>query len=408
MDVVSAFLNGKLEEEIYMKQPVGFVNEKFPNKVCRLNSSLYGLKQSARCWNTMMDAYLKESGYVQNTADPCVYIKTENVKGENIIVLIGVYVDDSILCSNNLEYLKSEKRRISERFEMDDRGEIDFILGMKVKRDRANKVLTIDQKAYLKEVLKRFGMEDCRPVATPTECEKKFEKGAEGDERCDVSTYQSAIGSLNYAAIATRPDISFAVGMLSQFMQNPTQNHWIAVKRILRYIKGTLSFGLKFTHTEDFNLHGYSDSDWAGCTSSRKSTSGQLFRLGDCTISWRSKKQSIIALSSTEAEYVALCSAAQETTWLRRMLHGIRMQQVTPTTVYEDNQGCTALARNPKDHPRTKHIEVKYHFIRDMIARKRMDVIYCPTGEMVADTLTKGLAKPKFEKFRQLMGVVSV
>ena len=405
MDVVSAFLNGKLEEEIYMQQPEGFVDQKNPGKVCRLNTSLYGLKQSARCWNQLMDSYLKSQNYEQSTADLCVYYKTEIVDGEKVFILIGVYVDDTILCCNNLKYLVSEKEKISSKFEMDDRGEVNFILGMTVKRDRENRTLTISQKTYLSDVLQRFNMSDCKPVSTPVEPGQKFEKRNDDEDQFDVSTYQSAIGSLNYAAIATRPDISLAVGKLSQFMQSPSQTHWIAVKRIMRYIKGTIDYGLKFTYSDEFKLYGYSDSDWAGCVMSRKSTSGHVFRIGGCTVSWRSKKQSIVALSSTEAEYVALCEAAQETTWLRHLLHDIGLRQVEPTTVFEDNQGSIALSRNPKDHPRTKHVDVKYHFIRNAIERKRLSVVYCPTGDMVADTLTKGLPRPSFEKFRLGMGV---
>ena len=189
---------------------------------------------------------------------------------------------------------------------MDDRGEVNFILGMTVTRDRENKTLTIDQKSYLKEVLAKFNMSDCKHVATPVEAGMKFEKISESEEQFDVSTYQSAIGSLNYAAISTRPDISVAMGMLSQFMQSPSQTHWTAVKRVLRYIKGTLDYGLKFSYSDNFVLYGYSDSDWAGCVMSRKSTSGHVFRIGECTVSWRSKKQPVVALSSTEAEYVAL------------------------------------------------------------------------------------------------------
>ena len=405
MDVVSAFLNGKLDEEIYMKQPDGFVDVKNPEKVCRLNTSLYGLKQSARCWNQLMDSYLKSDDYKPSTADPCVYYKKEIVDGENSFILIGVYVDDTILCCNNLKYLVCQKNKISSKFEMDDRGDVNFILGMTITRDRENRTLMINQKNYLNDVLKRFNMSDCKPVSTPVEPGQKFEKISEGDEPFDVSTYQSAIGSLNYAAIATRPDISVAVGKLSQFMQSPSQIHWSAVKRVFRYIKGTISYGLKFNYSNNFELYGYSDSDWAGCVMSRKSTSGQLFRIGGCTVSWRSKKQSVVALSSTEAEYIALCEAAQETTWLRHLLHDIGLQQVEPTTIFEDNQGSIALARNPKDHPRTKHVDVKYHFIRNTIERKRMKVVYCPTADMVADTLTKGLPRPSFEKFRSAMGV---
>ena len=410
MDVVSAFLNGKLEEEIYMKQPEGFVDQNNSDKVCRLKASLYGLKQSARCWNTVMDSYLKSEGYIQSTADPCIYYKSCIIDGEKCIILIGVYVDDTILCCNNLDFLKAEKSKISGRFEMDDRGEISSILGMAVTRDRKNRTLTISQKVYLEEVLARFGMQNCKPISTPLETGKNFCKvvGVDGDE-VDERMYQAAIGSLNYAAIATRPDISAAVGKLSQFMKNPRKEHWVGVKRILRYIRGTLDFGLRFCakDSDDFVLLGYSDSDWAGCVDSRKSTSGQIFLLGGCAISWRSKKQSIVALSSTEAEYVALCEAAQETIWLRNLLHDIGLIQEQPTVVFEDNQGALALAHNPRDHPRTKHMDVKYHFIRDTIERKRMSVAYCRTNQMVADTFTKGLAKPAFEKLRRAMGVES-
>ena len=407
MDVKSAFLNGKLEEEIFMKQPEGFVDEKNPNKVCRLNSSLYGLKQSARCWNQVIDAHLKSIGYKASEADPCVYFKVETVNGTKIITILAVYTDDTIICSSSLKHLISEKKNLCARFEMDDRGEIHFILGMSVRRNRELGILTIDQKAYLETVLKRFAMSDCRPVGTAAESAKKFLKIREDEESCDVSKYQCAIGSLNYAAIATRPDISQAVGMLSQFMQSPSEEHWIGIKRILRYLKGTLSFGLKFSRSDSFVLHGYSDSDWASCSESRKSTSGLIFRLGECTVSWRSKKQSIVALSSTEAEYVALCEACQEVTWLRRLLHDIGLPQTSkPTTVYEDNQGAMALSMNPKDHPRTKHIDVRFHYIRDCIDRKRVNLEYVRTTDMVADTLTKALPKPAFEKFRMLMGVM--
>ena len=371
-----------------MKQPEGFVDQDNPDKVCRLNSSLYGLKQSARCWNQVIDSHLKSKNYEASTADPCVYYKTEVVKGKKIILLLAVYTDDTIICSNDLEALKAEKKSLSTRFEMDDRGEIHFILWMTVTRNRKEKTLTIDQKSYLETVLKRFGMFDCRPVATPVESAKKFQKLSEDEQPIDVSKYQAAIGSLNYAAIATRPDISAAVGMLSQFMQSPSEDHWIGVKRVLRYLKGTMNYGLKFVYSESFALSGYSDSDWAGCVVSCKSTSGQIFRLGGCTISWRSKKQPIVALSSTEAEYVALCEASQETAWLRRLLFDVGLVQSEPTIIYEDNQGAMALARNPKDHPRTKHIDVRYHYIRECIERKRVSVVYLPTADMVADTLT--------------------
>ena len=394
-----------MRNEIFMKQPEGFVSEKYPEKVCKLNKSLYGLKQSARCWNQLMDEYLKSSNYLQSNADPCIYYRAELLRGENVIMIFAVYVDDTIICSNDMSVLIAEKKRLSQAFEMDDRGEVHHILGMEVHRDRTNKLLTIDQKTYLEDVLCRFGMEDCKPVTTPVEAGKNFSSLKEDEEPADEKLYQAAVGSLNYAAIATRPDLSTAVGKLSQFMKNPSSEHWSAIKRVLRYVKGTLDLGLKFSHSDNFVLTGYSDSDWAGCIDSRKSTSGYVFRVGNCTVSWSSKKQSVIALSSTEAEYIALCSAAQETVWLRNLLSDVRLKQTGPTTVFEDNQGAICLSKNPKNHPRTKHIDVKYHYTRDLVERNIMEVIYIPTGEMLADALTKALPRPNFEKLRLSMGV---
>ena len=242
-------------------------------------------------------------------------------------------------------------------------------------------------------------------VATPLEAGKNFHKLSENEEPADEKQYQAAVGSLNYAAIASRPDLSTAVGKLSQFMKSPSAEHWSAVKRVLRYVKGTLHLGLRFTHSESFKLIGYSDSDWAGCIESRKSTSGLVFRVGSSTISWSSKKQSVVALSSTEAEYIALCSAAQETVWLRKLFADVDMAQPEPTTVYEDNQGAICLSKNPTNHSRTKHIDVKYHYIRGMVETGIMKVDYVSTGDMVADTLTKALPRPSFEKHRLAMGV---
>ena len=407
MDVVAAFLNGDLTDDIYMKQPEGFVSSKYPNKVCKLKKSLYGLKQSARCWNEKIDAYLKSCGYKQSAADPCIYYRTQMVGKKSVVVFIGVYVDDTIFMSNDKSVLLAEKENISKAFAMDDRGEISYILGMEVKRDRAKKVLTISQKAYLESVLTRFGMQNCNPVSTPLETGKRFERCGEDEETVDLKLYQAAIGSLNYAAIATRPDLSLVVGQLSQHMVRPGKEHWSGVKRVLRYLKGTLDFGLRFeaSTSENFRLQGYSDADWAGCAETRKSTSGQLFKVGNCSVSWRSRKQSIVTLSTTEAEYVALCDAAQEAVWLRRLLGDIGFVQNQPTLIHEDNQGAKCLSQNPKDHTRTKHIDIKYHYIREKVAEKHLAVQHCVTGDMTADTLTKGLPKPAFEKHRAGMGV---
>ena len=406
MDVKTAFLNGNLEEEIFMKQPEGFADKKHPNMVCKLRKGLYGLKQSARCWNKVIDEYLKESGFKQNDADACIYVKRFKKGDKEVVLLVAVYVDDLLIASNDLQSIAEEKRRLSSRFEMEDLGEANFCLGMSIKRDRSNGLLNINQRAYLEAVLKRFGMDDCKPVTTPLEVGTKFEKLSEDEEPLNLREYQSAIGSLIYASIGTRPDISAAVGMLSQHTSKPGKDHWIGVKRVFRYIKGTLDYGLIYSAKDNnTQIVGYADADWAGDVNTRKSTSGYAFQIGGSTISWMSKRQSTVALSTTEAEYVALSTATQEAIWLRSLLKGMGFAQKSPTTIFEDNQGTIALAKNPIRQPRTKHIDIKYHFTRDAITKGETQLTYCPTNLMVADILTKAIPRHQFEELRKKLGV---
>ena len=409
MDVRTAFLNGDLEHEIYMEQPEGYEDEEQPDFVCKLRKSLYGLKQSARCWNVKMDSFLKASGYNQSTADPCMYQKSEYRDGKQCLMLIAFYVDDIVLATNDTTMLNNEKNQLMKRFEIEDQGEIHHCLGMCIKRDRSTKTMHISQKAYLENILKRFNMSNCKPVSTPMEVGKKYEKLKDGEQTTDLREYQCIIGSLMYAAIATRPDIAFSVGMLSQYMSNPGEEHFRGIKRVLRYLRGTTDFGLEFKAQDNMkiNLHGYADADWAGDVSTRKSKTGHLFQIGNGTVSWKTRRQSIVALSSTEAEYVSLSCAAQETIWMRHLLESIGFQQLDPTMISEDNQGAIALAGNPGNHPRTKHISIKYHFIREAVEKTKIMLQYCPTKEMLADILTKALTKERFQELRDLIGVRS-
>ena len=224
----------------------------------------------------------------------------------------------------------------------------------------------------------------------------------------DVNTYQKAIGSLTYAAICTRPDISAAVGALSQYMASPTETHWTGVKRILRYLRGTTNYGLMYDGNGSNDLQGFSDADWAGDMDTRRSTSGYVFQLGNSTVSWCSRKQATVAKSSTEAEYVALSTATQEGIWLRRLLSGLKVDTRNATVIYEDNQGAIDLSKNPKHHDRTKHIDVCHHFVRERVASKEISVIYCPTNDMTADVMTKGLTTVKYQKFSEMLGVQDV
>ena len=385
MDVKTAFLNGSLDCEIHMLQPEGFVDPDRPNDVCKLTKSIYGLKQSARCWNTTLDEYLKSVGYCKSKADECIYVKSVKEANRRIsFVILGVHVGDIIPVSNDPAMLKAEKAALCKRFEMTDKGKIHYLLGMSIKREGESRTLTISQPNYIEKVLRKFGMENCKPVSTPLEPGRKFQQSSSSDEPFDIQTYQQAIGCLTYKSTATRQDIATGVGVLSQCMSKLSKDHWMGMKRVLRYLKGTLNYGLKFSvHGEKTELNGYSDADWARDVDTRRSTSGYVFQFGNGAINWSSREQPTVAKSSTEAEYVALSSATQEVIWLCRLMKDLGKQVDAPTTIYEENQGAIELAKNAKYHSRTKHIDIR-------AVSNEIRVIYCRTEDMVADKMTKG------------------
>ena len=248
-------------------------------------------------------------------------------------------------------------------------------------------------------------MSDCRPVDTPVETKANLTADDESDESVDAALYQSCVGSLLYMSIKTRPDISFAVGLVAKFCSNPKKNHWSAVKRILRYLKGTVNYGLLFLRDESPELIGYSDADWAGDVSDRKSMSGYCFIMNGAAVAWSSKKQSCIALSTAEAEYVALSHAAQEAVWLARLHEELGCTMKSAVTIYEDNQSAISISKNSQFHGRTKHVDIKFHFVRDLVENNVIEIIYCPTNEMLADPFTKAVCRDKFVHFRNSIGV---
>ena len=279
---------------------------------------------------------------------------------------------------------------------------------MKVIQDETARKVCFGQQAYTEKLLKRFGMEKANPVATPVDTSNKLVKATESEECVDQQEYQSAVGSLLYLAVATRPDIAFAVSNVTKFSAQPTKQHWVAVKRILRYLKGTADYGLVFTHNAPGECVGYSDADWGGDLNDRKSTSGYLFKISGGTVSWRSKKQSCVALSTAEAEYVALASATQEATWMSRLTAGLENRSEEPIVLFEDNQSAISMTKNPQFHGRSKHISIKYHFIRDQVEKGIVNLNYCPTRDMIADIMTKGLPKEQFTRLRSMAGVTSL
>ena len=404
MDVQTAFLNGTLEHEIYMKQPIGFVQKGKENFVCKLEKGLYGLKQSARCWYQMLNDYLQKVDYQQCPSDPCVYWKCSS-RG---LIIMAIHVDDLIIVSNDSQMLAQEKNILSKRFAMHDLGEAHFILGMKITRDRQSRTLWLTQENYLSEVIEKFGMKDCRIVATPQETGQRLEKH-EGIP-VKVKEFQALVGSLTYVAMATRPDISAALAMISQFASNPSDVHWKAAKRILRYLSGTLKYGICFIGSSDMStevkLIGFVDADFAGDVTTQKSQSGYVFQLCGGPISWVSKKQAVVALSTTEAEYVAAAFAAQELLWLRKLLCELGFHQDSATVLFEDNKSAIEVSRNLKFHSRLKHVDVRHHFLRDAVEDGTLVLKYCQTDNQLADILTKGLNKDKFQKLRDQLGVM--
>ena len=398
MDVKTAFLNGELREEVFIRQPEGFTEQGKEHLVCRLKKSIYGLKQSPRCWNIAIDDHLKNMNFTQTEGDPCLYMSSDD--GETAI--IAVYVDDILIAAKTDKRIAEVKVAIAERFKVKDMGESHYFLGVKIIQNLKSGTIWLGQPAYSENILRQFNMQDAKACKTPV--------NPSLSEECtyfDQELYQSAVGKLLYLSTRTRPDIAFAVSTAAKFTAKPTEQHWKAVKHILRYIAGTINFGLQFTRDESVDCNGFADADWAGDIDDRKSTSGYIFKVGGGPVSWRSRKQSCVAFSTAEAEYMSLTLAAQEAIWLNHLLAELqsRSEPLKPATLYEGNQSAICMTKNPQFHGRCKHIAIKYHFIRDEAKKGTINVQYCRTDEMLTDILTKGLHAEQFTKLREMVGL---
>jgi len=404
MDVKTAFLYGELEQDIYMEQPEGFVDPKRPGHVCKLQKALYGLKQAPRQWHAKIDAFLIDELHFQSSPyDPCLYVQYQ--KGS--MVIIALYVDDLVLACSDRQLLDWLKEEFCKRFEMKDCGEVRVCLGLEIVRDTSKVTLHLSQQRYVDKVLERFDMTDAKPVVTPMHTQISA-ADIEG-ELVDSTLYRSAVGSLMYLAVGTRPDIAFAVGRLAQHVEKPTKSLWVAVKRVLRYIAGTRSVGILYQGSISLTPIAYSDSDWGGCTLNRKSTSGYVFLMAGGAVSWKSKKQGCVAQSSSEAEYMALSAAVKEAIWLSNLVgFSSAATEPSPILINVDNQGSIKMAKNDASGTRTKHIDIQYHFVRDSLAEGLFSIDYCPTSEMAADLLTKPLARTLLEKFKNTIGLRSI
>jgi hypothetical protein len=408
MDVKTAFLNGKLNMEVYMRQPEGFIVNGQEDLVCKLNKALYGLKQAGRIWYQNLDAHLASMGFTRCVSDPCMYYRMSE---SGVRTIIAVYVDDLMIACTEEAELAQVKRHLSDKYEMTDLGELAWCLGMRVVQDPRSGTITLDQEEYLREVLKTYKMDECNPSDTPAQDGMVLSKAqspttAEGKADMKKFPYRSVVGSLLYAAMCTRPDITAAVSAVSRFLENPGHAHWIAVKKILRYIKGTVGLRLVYKGAAGGpELVGYCDSDWAGDVDGRRSTSGYVFFVAGGPVAWGSSLQPIVALSSTEAEYVAACSATRVACWLRSCLLELGCEQTKATVIFEDNNGCISLSKNSVHHSRTKHIQIRFHYTRDRFLAGEIVLTPIASADNTADVMTKALGRIKFVIHRNALVV---
>ena len=389
-----------MKEVVYCVVPEGVELDK-DFDCLELVKAIYGLKQASRVWNETFDEFVCSIGFQISAFDPCLYIKI--VEGHCVLLL--VYVDDVLVTGSSTELIARTKIDLKGRFEMTDSGKCAFVLGIELV-DNDDGSVTMCQRRYINDILKRFGMDDCKAVISPTDISTKL-LPSDAPTKVDAP-FREAVGARMHLMTATRPDIAYAVGYVSRFMENPQVEHWVAVKRILRYLQGTKTHGICFQPGDKIDFCGDSDADWAGDHFDRKSTSGYAFILMSAPISWGSKKQSSVSLSTSEAEYIALSLAIQEGKWIHHLLCEIldaASEQGPNLKIYKDNQSCIKMTKNPVNHDRAKHIDIKYHHIRDEIKRGEVYLEYCQTSNMLADIMTKGLPGPRHKYMTAALGL---
>ncbi|KAM7472186.1 hypothetical protein LguiA_010369 [Lonicera macranthoides] len=393
MDVKNAFLHGDLQEEDYMAQPGEFINPTHSYLVCKLNKSLYGLKQAPRAWNDKFTQFLPTLGFVASHADPSLFIKSCS---SNSWVYLLLYVDDIILSGSSESAIQSVKDALQQQFDMKDLGKLHYFLGSEINYTPLG--LLINQQKYAKEVIHKHGMEDCNSAITPCQSGLKLLKEGVLLSDTEVSNFRSLVGCLQYLTF-TRPDIAFAVNSVCQFMHQPTDQHYNAAKRILRYIQGTLDYGLLYTPNPTksltVSLKTYTDADWAGDPNDRRSTTGFVLMINGLPISWCSKKQKSVSRSSTEAEYRSMADTTSEIQWLQSLLSDMHIQLSTVPSLHCDNIFAMALATNPIHNSRLKHIEADIHFTRERVKAGALLLQFVPSSQQLADIFTKGLCSPQ-------------
>ncbi|KAK1422393.1 hypothetical protein QVD17_25482 [Tagetes erecta] len=389
-DVKNAFLHGDLKEEVYMEAPPGFKEDFKEKEVCRLKKSLYGLKQSPRAWFGRFTHAMKSYGFKQSNSDHTLFLKKRN----GLVTCLIIYVDDMILTGNDEEEMIRLKKNLFTEFEMKDMGRLKYFLGIEVLRSTQG--IFICQKRYILDLLAETGMIDCKPAETPMIANHKLHIDLEA-ELADKERYQRLVGKLIYLS-HTRPDIAYAVGVVSQFMHQPQVAHMEAVWRIIRYLKGTPGHGVWFKTNGHLAIQAYTDADWAGDKGNRRSTSGYFTLVGGNLVTWRSKKQKVVALSSAEAEFRGIARGLAEVLWIRKLLTEIGFPQTKASRIMCDNKAAIQISENPVQHDRTKHVEVDRHFIKEKLEGGIIELPFVRSEDQLADILTKAVSGRIFNK----------
>jgi hypothetical protein len=411
-----------------LRMPAGLRIDGREVPVVKLVKSLYGLKQAGRVWNLLLTATLLDLGFRQCRTEPSVFYK--NSEGQTLI--LGVFVDDIIMVSSDEEQRKRFLEQLSRKFLLRDLGEVDLILGMRVHRSPDKSMLSLDQQIYSQGIVERAGLNvngEFHKAATPLDSAQKLNNTpaqhdleiGDSEYKPLKTLYQKQVGELLYLARCTRPDMMQAVITLGKYSHKPLKQHRDAMRHVMRYLAGTTDFALIYNSNEISDIPamndlpkphnavvGFSDSDFAADTVDRKSRSGYAFMMNGALVSFASKTQTYVALSTAEAEYTALSYAAQEALWITSFLSELELPLNRTIEVFDDNRAAIAIATKPKNHSATKHVDIKLHHVRDLIDRKLISVPWIPSEQNVADAFTKGLDKVKFEKFRALMGVKSL
>ena len=422
IDISNAYLNGELENlngelekehDVYMRQLEGFQRHG-PNGeqwVCRLIKGLYGLKQSGRLWYHKLAETLEAMGFTQIRSDPSIYVWIT----DGIRVILPVFVDDITLVSKDAGEISKVKNALRKTFKIKDLGPSSYLLGIKIDYDRENRIMKLSQRQYIIDMLNHFRLSECNPVTTPMDPSAKLSKAMcpkseeEREEMRNVP-YMNAVGALMYLAIGTHPDIAYAVGKLAQYNNDPGRQHWQAVKHIFHYLKGTMDLKLTYSAMKSpIASHlfiTYSDSDHAGCLDTRQSVGGYVVKVGTGAVSWSSKKQSTVALSSTEAEYIATVAAGKEMLWMRSLLKELHFRIDEASPMFVDNRSALTVLMDPQHHGRMKHLDINMHWIRDVVKRGTIAPHHVPSDDNTADIFTKALPRLLVERHHCALGIL--